>query len=97
MAMAPPATPKSSTPPWPKAPHWRGFGNCRYGWSAWRIADGGVRTTTSLSGSPELAGKVAVHCETLRVSHQSSQGTWESGACPSPRTESNSAGAAARS
>ena len=75
-----------------KAPRWKSFGNCRYDWSAWRVADGGVRTTISICGSPELTSKVAVHCETLRVSHQSSQGTWGEWRLPLSKEESSSEG-----
>ncbi|MCX5940866.1 MAG: hypothetical protein NTX18_07610 [Cyanobium sp. LacPavin_0818_WC50_MAG_67_9] len=75
-----------------KAPRWKSFGSCRYDWSAWRIADGGVRTTTSICGSPEVTSKVAVHCDTLRVSHQSSQGTWGEWRLPLSQEESKSEG-----
>jgi hypothetical protein len=75
-----------------KAPRWKSFGSCRYDWSAWRIADGGVRTTTSICGSPEVTSKVAVHCDTLRVSHQSSQGTWGEWRLPLSQDESKSEG-----
>jgi len=75
-----------------KAPRWKSFGSCRYDWTAWRISDGGVRTTTSICGSPELTSKVAVHCDTLRVSHQSSQGTWGEWRLPLSQEESKSEG-----
>jgi hypothetical protein len=75
-----------------KAPRWKSFGSCRYDWSAWRIAEGGVRTTTSICGSPEVTSKVAVHCDTLRVSHQSSQGTWGEWRLPASQEESKSQG-----
>jgi hypothetical protein len=75
-----------------KAPRWKSFGSCRYDWSAWRIADGGVRTTTSICGSPEVTSKVAVHCDTLRVSHQTSQGTWGEWRLPLSQEESKSEG-----
>jgi len=75
-----------------KAPRWKSFGTCRYDWSAWRIADGGVRTTTGICGSPEVTRKVAVHCDTLRVSHQSSQGTWGEWRLPLSQEESKSEG-----
>lgn len=75
-----------------KAPRWKSFGNCRYDWSAWRIAEGGVRTTTTICGSPEVTSKVAVHCDTLRVSQQSSQGTWGEWRLPLSQDESKSEG-----
>ena len=31
---------------------------------------------TSVYGSPEVTNKVAVHCDTLRVSNQTGQGNW---------------------
>ena len=76
-----------------KAPRWKTFGPCRYDWSAWRIAEGGVRTTPSICGSPEVTSKVAVHCETLRVSRQSSEGTWGEWRLPLSLEESKGEGA----
>lgn len=75
-----------------KAPRWKSFGSCRYDWSAWRVAEGGVRTTTSICGAPEVTGKVAVHCETLRVSHQGAQGVWGEWRLPLSQEESKSQG-----
>ncbi len=75
-----------------KAPRWKSFGNCRYDWSSWRIAEGGVRTTSRRCGSPEVTSKVAVHCESLRVSHQTSQGTWGEWRLPVSQEESESQG-----
>lgn len=75
-----------------KAPRWKSFGSCRYDWSAWRVADGGVRTTTSICGVPEVTSKVAVHCDTLRVSHQSAQGVWGEWRLPLAQEESKSQG-----
>lgn len=75
-----------------KAPRWKTFGPCRYDWSAWRIAEGGVRTTTSVCGSPEVTSKVAVHCDTLRVSHQGTQGAWGEWRLPLSQQESSSQG-----
>ncbi len=75
-----------------KAPRWKSFGSCRYDWSAWRVAEGGVRTTTSICGAPEVTSKVAVHCETLRVSHQGAQGAWGEWRLPLSQEESKSQG-----
>jgi hypothetical protein len=75
-----------------KAPRWKAFGSCRYDWSAWRIAEGGVRTTTSICGSPEVTSKVAVHCETLRVNQQGAQGAWGEWRLPLSQQESKSQG-----
>lgn len=75
-----------------KAPRWKTFGNCRYDWSAWRIAEGGVRTTTSICGSPEVTSKVAVHCDTLRISQQGAQGAWGEWRLPLSLQESKEQG-----
>lgn len=75
-----------------KAPRWKSFGSCRYDWSAWRVAEGGVRTTTSICGVPEVTSKVAVHCESLRVSHQGAQGVWGEWRLPLALEESKSQG-----
>lgn len=75
-----------------KAPRWKSFGSCRYDWSAWRVAEGGVRTTTSICGAPEVTSKVAVHCDTLRVSHQGAQGAWGEWRLPLSQEESKSQG-----
>ncbi len=75
-----------------KTPRWKSFGSCRYDWSAWRVAEGGVRTTTSICGAPEITSKVAVHCDTLRVSHQGAQGAWGEWRLPLSQDESKSQG-----
>ncbi len=75
-----------------KTPRWKSFGSCRYDWSGWRVAEGGVRTTTSICGAPEVTSKVAVHCDTLRVSHQGAQGVWGEWRLPLSQEESKSQG-----
>lgn len=71
-----------------KAPRWRSFGVCRYDWSAWRLSEGGVRSTDVECGTPPVKGTVAVHCDTLRVTRRAEDGSWKPWRLPLSMDES---------
>lgn len=75
-----------------KAPRWRSYGVCRYDWSAWRLTDGGVRTTDAECGADNSRAVVAVHCDTLQVSRREGEGAWSAWRLPLAAAESKTSG-----
>jgi hypothetical protein len=75
-----------------KAPRWRSYGVCRYDWSAWRLTDGGVRTTDAECGADNSRTVVAVHCDTLQVSRREGEGAWSAWRLPLAAAESKTSG-----
>lgn len=75
-----------------KAPRWRSYGVCRYDWSAWRLTDGGVRTTDVECGADNSRAVVAVHCDTLQVSRREGEGAWSVWRLPLAAAESKTTG-----
>ncbi|MFY8149764.1 MAG: hypothetical protein ACOVNL_11205, partial [Prochlorococcaceae cyanobacterium] len=65
---------------------------CRYDWSSWRLAEGNVRTTAFECGTPPVAGTVAVHCETLKLTRRVGEAAWEPWRLPFSRGESTTQG-----
>ncbi|MEB3308199.1 MAG: hypothetical protein VKK98_08640 [Cyanobacteriota bacterium] len=75
-----------------KAPRWRSYGVCRYDWTRWRLAEGGVRTTDVECGSSNSRNQIAVHCDTLQVARREGEGAWSPWRLPSSATESTTHG-----
>ncbi len=75
-----------------KAPRWRSFGSCRYDWSAWRLSEGDVRSTAVECGDPAVAGSVAVHCPSLKLTRRTGSGAWEEWRLPLSAEESKTIG-----
>ncbi|WP_438983600.1 hypothetical protein [Vulcanococcus sp.] len=79
-----------------KAPRWRTFGACRYDWSGWRLVSSGVRTTAVDCGpeasTPAANERVAVHCDTLKLSIQRGDQAWSAWRLPYATAESKERG-----
>ncbi len=75
-----------------KTPRWRSYGVCRYDWTNWRLADGGVRTTDVECGSDTSRSQVAVHCDTLQVARGVGVGAWTPWRLPASAAESKTSG-----
>jgi hypothetical protein len=79
-----------------KAPRWRTFGACRYDWSGWRLVSSGVRTTAVDCGpeasTPAANERVAVHCDTLKLSIQRRDQAWSAWRLPYATAESKERG-----
>lgn len=75
-----------------KAPRWRSYGPCRYDWSSWRLAEGGVRTTEVECGPEAQRAVVAVHCDTLKVSRREGEAAWSPWRLPLALSESKTTG-----
>ncbi len=75
-----------------KKPRWRPYGVCRYDWTNWRLADGGVRTTDVECGSENSRSQIAVHCDTLQVSRREGEGAWTPWRLPASAAESKTSG-----
>ena len=79
-----------------KTPRWRSFGNCRYDWAGWKLMGDGVRTTGVECG-PETSQqaakeRVAVHCDSLKLSIRSGDQPWSVWRLPYATAESQDRG-----
>ena len=80
-----------------KAPRWRSFGACRYDWAGWKLMPDGVRTTAVQCGAaaaaaPAQADKVAVYCDTFKLSVRTGDQAWSAWRLPFSAAESPARG-----